>query len=124
MSSAIGVDLVSGSCAAVLVDTEEYTFSQAHQFLSDIGASAQIAISSEIDAAKRTVASGVFDCSTVTWVSVTGDQAEAIVFFVDTNSAASSKLVCYLDTGQTGLPVTPNGGDITFTPSSVGVFAL
>ena len=124
MSSAIGVDLVSGSCAAMLIDTEEYTFSAADQWRSDVSASAVIAISSEIDAGKRTVASGVFDCSTVTWVSVTGDQAEAIIFFVDSGSADASRLVSYLDTGQTGLPVTPNGGDITFTPSSVGVFAL
>ena len=117
-----GVDLASGSCAAVLVDTADYTFAANHQFLSDISASAQIAISSDIQ--NRTVASGVFDCSVVTWVAVSGNQSEAIVFFVDSGSADQSRLVCYLDTGQTGLPVTPNGGDITFTPSSVGVFEL
>lgn len=122
MSSANAVDLVSGSCMAVLVDTEEYTFAANHQFLSDISASANIAESDNIDT--RTVNSGVFDCTTVRWHAVSGDQAEAIIFVVDTNSAASSRLICYLDTGQTGLPVTPNGGDITFTPSSVGVFEL
>lgn len=122
MSSAVGVDLVSGSCYAILVDTEEYTFNAAHQFASDISASANIEESSDITG--RTVASGVFDCDTVTWVAVSGDQAEAIIFVIDNDAAGADRLVAYLDTGQTGLPVTPNGGDITFTPSSVGVFEL
>jgi hypothetical protein len=124
MNGDTDVDLTSGSVAAALVDTAGYTFAANHEFLSDVPTSAITAISSNISGG--TVASGVFDCTTVTWVAASGDQSEAIIFFVDdgTVSGNSSRLVCYLDTGQTGLPVTPNGGDITFTPSSVGVFEL
>ena len=118
------VDLTSGSVAAMLVDTADYTFLASHEFKSDVPTSAITAISSNISGG--TVVCGVFNCTTVTWVAASGQQSEAIIFFVDdaTASGNASRLVCYLDTGQTGLPVTPNGGDITFTPSSVGVFEL
>jgi hypothetical protein len=33
-------------------------------------------------------------------------------------------LVAYLDTGVTGLPVTPNGGDITISWHASGIFQL
>ena len=124
MNGDTDVDLTSGSIKALLVDTDGYTFLATHEFKSDVATSAITAISSNISGG--TVASGVFDCTTVTWVAASGDQSEAIIFFVHdgTPSGDSSRLVCYLDTGQTGLPVTPNGGDITFTPSTVGVFEL
>ncbi len=124
MNGDTDVDLTSGSVKALLVDTDGYTFLASHVFKSDVPTSAITAISSNISGG--TVASGVFDCTTVTWVAASGDQSEAIIFFVHdgTPSGDSSRLVCYLDTGQTGLPVTPNGGDITFTPSTVGVFEL
>jgi hypothetical protein len=36
------------------------------------------------------------------------------VIYKDTGTAATSPLIAYIDTA-TGLPVTPNGGDITVT---------
>lgn len=124
LNAATDADLASGSAGALLVDTAGYTFLASHEFVSDVPSTAITAYSSNL--VEVTVASGVFDCSTVTWVAVSGDQSEAIIFFIDDGTASgnTSRLVCYLDTGQTGLPVTPNGGDITFTPSSVGVFEL
>lgn len=62
----------------------------------------------------KTVAAGVADADDVTLDSVSGDQAESIDIFQDTGSAATSRLIANIDTG-TGLPVTPNGGDITIT---------
>jgi hypothetical protein len=46
--------------------------------------------------------------------AVTGDQSEALVIYKDTGSAATSPLIAYIDTA-TGLPVTPNGADVTVT---------
>jgi hypothetical protein len=43
---------------------------------------------------------------------------------VDTGTAATSPLVAYIDTGVTGLPVTPNGGNITVTWNASGIFQL
>ena len=39
---------------------------------------------------------------------------EAIVIYVDTGTEATSPLIAYIDTA-TGLPITPNGGDIIVT---------
>ena len=33
-------------------------------------------------------------------------------------------LIAYIDTGVTGLPVTPNGGNITVTWNASGIFKL
>ena len=53
-----------------------------------------------------------FDAADAAFTAVTGDPAEAIICFVDTGTAATSRLVSFVDTGVTNLPVTPNGGDI------------
>lgn len=74
--------------------------------------------------ASKTVVNGVFDHDPVTWSSVSGDVSEALIYYIHTGTEGTSRLVAFLDTGQTGLPVTPNGGDITFTPNASGVFAL
>jgi len=60
----------------------------------------------------------------VTYTSVTGNSVEALVIYVDTGSSATSPLVAYIDTGVTGLPVTPNGGNISITWNASGIFAL
>jgi hypothetical protein len=54
----------------------------------------------------------VFDAADVTLTSVTGSSVESIVGFFETGVEATSVLIWFMDTG-TGLPVTPNGGDIT-----------
>lgn len=59
----------------------------------------------------KTVTAGVADAADVTFTAVTGATVEALVIFKDTGSNATSPLIAYIDTG-TGLPVTPNGGDI------------
>ena len=45
---------------------------------------------------------------------MTGDPSEALLIYKDTGTEATSPLIAYIDTA-TGLPVTPNGGNITVT---------
>jgi len=52
------------------------------------------------------------DAADVTYTAVTGDPSEAVVVYKDTGVEGTSQLIAYIDTA-TGLPVTPNGGDIT-----------
>jgi hypothetical protein len=47
--------------------------------------------------------------------SVTGDSAEQLTVYKDTGTASTSPLAITWDSASTGLPVTPNGGDITAT---------
>lgn len=98
---------------AVLVDTGQYTLAIAtHANLSDIPAGARIATSPNF-AGKANVA-GVLDANDITFSAVTGVNAEALVIIKDTGTAGTSTLIAFIDTA-TGLPVQPNGGDITVT---------
>lgn len=120
MDADTDVDLIAGNVKVALVDTGTYTYSAAHQFLSDL--TGITATSGNL--ASKTVTNGVFDAADVTLTAVSGNQSEALVFYIDTGVAGTSRLVAYLDTGQTGLPVTPNGGDINLVWNALGIFAL
>jgi hypothetical protein len=61
---------------------------------------------------------------TLSSVAAGASAAEGIVYFDwETAVDSSSPLICYLDT-WTGLPITPNGGDIILTPAAGGVLAI
>ena len=118
------LDLTSDTIKAQLIDTGNYTYSTAHDFFDDVGSSAKIGTAGTLGT--KTVTSGVFDAADITYSSVTGATVEAIIIYKDTGNAATSNLIAYIDTASSGLPVTPNGGDITVTWDSGGnkIFAL
>lgn len=107
------IDWAADNIKVVLVDAADYTVSiDTHEFLSDVPSGARVATSGNL--ASKTSTLGVADAADVTLSAVTGDQSEALVIYKDTGSAATSPLIAYIDTA-TGLPVTPNGADITIT---------
>lgn len=79
---------------------------------SDRAAAANVAESGSFSS--KTVTAGVADAADVTFSAVTGDQCESIDIKQDTGTDSTSRLIANIDTA-TGLPVTPNGGDITIT---------
>lgn len=98
---------------AVLIDYAVYTVNlAAHEYLSDIGTGARIATSGALTG--KSTAGGAADANDVTFTSVSGASIEAIVLYKDTGSDATSPLLAVIDTA-TGLPITPNGGDIIVT---------
>lgn len=123
-----GINLASADVKIVLVDTALYTFSAAHQFLSDIAAGARVATSANL--ASKTFTNGTFDSADAVFTAVSGATIEAYVIYVDTGTASTSRLLSFTDTGVTnvatggaGLPFTPNGGGITLA-SPTGWFTL
>ena len=107
------IDWDTDNIKVVLVDTATYSVNLAtDDFLDDIPAGERVATSGNL--ASKTVAAGVADADNITFPTVSGDVSEALVIYQDTGSAATSRLICYIDTA-TGLPITPNGGDITVT---------
>jgi hypothetical protein len=95
---------------SVLVDTGAYTVAiDTVEFLRDSRGGARVYTSAALSS--KTTTLGVADAADVTDSAVTGTSAEAIVLYKDTGSAATSPLIAYIDTA-TGLPVTPNSGDI------------
>lgn len=117
-----GLNLTSLDVKAILVDGSDYSYSAAHDFLDDVPGGAIVATSGNF--ANKTVALGVFDADDITFSSVSGDQSEILIIYRDSGSPATSELIAYLDTGITGIPVTPGGGDILVVWDAAGVFTL
>lgn len=117
-------DLDSDQIKASLIDTADYTFSAAHaSYASDVASGAKVAESAALGS--PSITAGVFDTSDFTWQSVNGDEAEAIFLWNDTpTTPVADPLIAWYDTGMTGMPVTPSGGDIHFTVNASGWFAL
>lgn len=106
-----GLDLLTLNIKCVLVDAGAYTVAiDTHDFFDDIAS----VIATSGNFASKTTTLGVFDADDITFSSVSGVQSEALVIYNDTGTASTSHLIAYIDTA-TGLPITPNGGDITVT---------
>lgn len=107
-----------------LVDTGTYTYSAAHDFYNDIsgvvGTDQRI-----VTPTVGSVAAGVFDGDNLTYTAVSGATVEALVIYRKNAGANTTwRLAAFIDTSVTGLPVTPNGGDITVTWNASGIFLI
>ena len=106
---------------ASLIDTGTYTFSAAHQFFSSLSG----IVGTDQEVLTPTLVNGTVDGGDVTFPLVTGATIEAVVLYRKNAGANTTwRLVAYMDTGVTGLPVTPNGGDIVITWNASGIFTL
>jgi hypothetical protein len=104
-----------------LVDTGTYTYNPANQFYSDLTG----IVGTDQRITSPTVTSGLFDGADVTFPAVSGSTVEALVIYRKNSGANTTwRLVAYIDTGVTGLPVTPNGGDIAVQWNASGIFQL
>lgn len=121
-----GVNLATGTIKAQLVDTGAYTYSDTHQYLAAVPSAARIGTA--VTLASKTVANGAFDAADVTFSSVpagsgSASAVEAIVIYRDSGAEGTSELVAFIDTA-TGLPITPNGGNVSVVWDAGGIFAL
>lgn len=116
------IDLAADTIAIALIDTGTYTYSAEHEFRDDVPDGAIIATAT---LANKTTTGGVFDADDATFTSVTGANCEALIIFQNTGTQSTSRLIAYIDSA-TGLPILPNGGDITvaFSSGSSKIFAL
>lgn len=91
----------SGSITAGVVDYDEVD-------TADVVATTDVTVSS--------VTGGVVTLSgAITFSSVTGDAADYLTVWKNSGTPGTSPLAITWDSASTGLPVTPNGGDITAT---------
>lgn len=104
-----------------LLDAGVYTFSTTHDFYNDL--SGVIGTDQRIVNPTVAAATGNFDGDDVLFTAVTGASVEALGFYRHNSGANTTwKLICYIDTGQTNLPVTPNGGNIAIAWHASGIF--
>lgn len=107
------ISWMSDTIKVILVDTGSYTPNTAsHQYLSDVSGSARIA--GPVTLTSKATTGGAADAADCTFTAVSGASIEAIVIYKDTGTESTSPLIAYIDTA-TGLPITPNGGDIIVT---------
>lgn len=114
------IDLENDTIKIALIDTGSYSFSAAHDFWDDAIAGL---VGTPVTLTSKTFTGGVFDAADPTWIAVTGAQSEAVIIFKDTGTPSTSPLIAYFDTA-TGLPVTPNGGNIGVQFNASGILAL
>ena len=104
------INWMTDTVKVILVSTSAYTPQTAvHQYLADISGSARIA--GPVTLTAKATTGGAADAADCTFTSVSGATINAIVIYKDTGTEATSPLIAYIDTA-TGLPITPNGGDI------------
>jgi hypothetical protein len=108
------IDLVNNTIKVILVDAGQYTVDlTTHEFLSDIPAGARVATSAALSG--KSVAAGVFDASDLSFATVSGPTVEALVLFIDTGVAGTSRLLLYTTN------FTVNGGAPPFIPNGGGL---
>lgn len=107
------IDWAGDNIKASLVSNTVYTPDTSitgDQFFDDIAS----VIATSGNLASKTTAAGVADAADVTFSAVSGAAVHYIVVWQDTGVPATSRLIGIIDTAS-GLPVTPNGGDIDVT---------
>ena len=95
----------------LLFATSGYTVNlSTDQFVSVIGGGNIVARSGNFSGKSATL--GTANASNVTVTAVSGSAIQSVIIYKDAGGADSGNaLIAYIDTA-TGLPVTPNGGDI------------
>ena len=107
------INWMTDTIKVILVSTSAYTPQTAvHQYLADVPLSSRIA--GPVTLTAKATTGGAADAADCTFTSVSGATINAIVIYKDTGTEATSPLIAYIDTA-TGLPITPNGGDIIVT---------
>lgn len=95
-----------------------YTFSAAHKFVSDLTAHTAVATSAALTG--KTITGGIADADDFVYPAVGVGAACAYLIVYQASAvgggadvaAGAQRLIAYID-NATGLPVTPNGGDIS-----------
>nr|WP_313379356.1 hypothetical protein [Moraxella sp.] len=107
------INWMTDTVKCILVNTGAYTVQTAtHKFLSDISSSARA--TAPVTLTAKSTVGGAANAADCTFTSVSGPSIGAIVIYKDTGSESTSPLIAWIDTA-TGLPITPNGGDIIVT---------
>jgi hypothetical protein len=122
------VDLDADTISIMFVDhLDDTPVAATDDFLNDIASAARVpALASVPSLASKTigtVAAGVFDAADTVFTALTGDQSESLIMFKNTGTDTTCDLIAFWDTA-TGLPLTPNGGDVTVAWNASGILQV
>lgn len=106
---------------AITSSTENYGQVDTPTVVADRSDSAQIPLGSKT---VGSVAVGVFDAADPTFATISGDIADYLVLYKFNATPANAPLIVTWDSATSGLPVTPNGGDIIVTFNASGILQI
>lgn len=115
------IDWAGDDIKCLLIDSTDYSVNiDVDQYCNKdtIPDSARVTNGLSANFAGKATALGVADANDIVLSAVSGEECEAIVIFLDggdggvSQSGTNDRLIAYID-NATGLPITPNGGDIT-----------
>lgn len=110
------LDWAGGSFDIYLIDTTHYTVNtSAHSSMADVAGSA--IVSGPVALTGKAVVAGAADANDPTFPLVTGATCQAMIIAKHTGTPSTDTLLAYIDSA-TGLPITPNGGNIIYVIDS------
>ena len=105
---------------ALVMTVGGYTYSASHQYFTDIN---NIMGTPQVLSSNR-VSGNIFNAGSVVFTAVTG-RVDALVIYRQNSGANSTwKLIAYVDSNITGLPIISNGGNLLITWNAQGIFGL
>ena len=110
--SYLGGDLAwdTDDIRVLLIDATDYTVNLAtDQDLVDIPAAAREEVSGSLTG--KAITDGIADAADFTFTGATGDDCDALVYYLHTGTEATSILIAYVDNAAE-FPITLNGGDV------------
>lgn len=110
LAGAGAINFLTDTIKACLVSSA-YTYSSAHEFVSDLGTR----IGTDQTLTGKAVTGGVFDAADLDFGALAaGNTVKAVALYKDTGNPSTSPLIGYLDSGPSvGLPFATNGGALT-----------
>jgi hypothetical protein len=114
------IDVTTDEIRAYLVRSTYTPNLSTHDFLDDLSTDAVdfVALTTV------TMVAGVMDADDISFPAVTGAEVDQLVIVKWVTSSADSPLLWSIDAWTSGMPITPNGGDIDITWNASGIAKL
>jgi hypothetical protein len=114
---------MTGDIRVMLVKSS-YTFSAAHKYLADLGA---VDNGRSASLGTMTYTSGVFNAAATSLTATAAVACSYLIVFLHTGNDATARVIAYIDTPASGLPMTPAAGqtvNITWDSGANKIFKL
>lgn len=121
------VDADTDTLKTSFVDEGTATPAAANVFVTTFSTALIPAFASSVTLASPTagvVAAGTFDAADTTFTALSGASVEGIVIFKNVTVVGDSPNLAYFNTGITGVPFTPSGGDVTIQWNASGIWQV
>jgi hypothetical protein len=117
-----GIDALTATINVSLVSTTYTPNLSTDQYYSTVNTGGAV-IAAGVTLTSVTGSAGTLSAANTVFSSVSGGAASYLVIYKSTGTDSTSPLIGLIDTA-TGLPVTPNGGNITVAWASGQIFTL